>query len=165
MIDTLLLHIEPCYIVRAEVNGGYSAHGTGACVEEAEDNAVARAMAFAGLVRPADEDPRPSTPVPVAPPQPQSRPSAPVAPTPRQVSTTGTNPPWPGAEAMAEGKRIAELKAQTDADLKILGWSGADGKKHLFASYKKNLRGELTLPEYEEFAAFLGELVSHTQEG
>lgn len=147
MIQVELMQWEPVIVVRATVED-YQAHGSGATVEAAEDLAVARALAWQSKILLGVVSHEPVEVAVAAPPEPEPKPT----PTPRVLNTGNSNF---GGDSVADGKRFTELASATTVEMKRVGWGHDEGRNYLKKTYGKNKRGDLSLPEYEEFYAYL----------
>jgi hypothetical protein len=78
---------------------------------------------------------------------------------------TSTTPPYPERQdpPMAIPVDLSEIIAQTDVELKRLGWSNVQGRRYLEQTYRKRSRQHLTDAELIEFLAYLKAQPSQTK--
>ena len=182
------------YIVRAIATANNitlaTSFGTAATIEQAEDIARARLLAFMDIppadassvaqqatphktATPASPPPEPPPVVKKAPPEPDPTPvvtAPPPEPTPVVTEPSPEPEPTPVVKkappepdptpVIVENFNFDEAIAQTDVELKRLGWSKIQGRDYLQKTYgaDKVARKDLTAEELTSFLEYLREL-------
>lgn len=156
------------YVTRAEVRidrqwilgSGLAVH---ADLERAEERAIERALAVAGFSAEPDMVvvvPSVSTPVPPSNGAPYQ--AVPLAPPPLLpyeepvASGNGNGHHYaPGEHDLAPAADLSDMLAQTDVQMKRIGWQAKEGRDYLQRTFGKNTRSQLDAAELQEFLGFL----------
>ena len=179
-IDTSLLQVEKgLFIVKAQVVVNNTVLGTGIAgsttVEAAEDAALQRALNHAGFSSAhltLNSEIKASTPLPIgslspdplAPPAPppatngghSGSPALPPEPEPPPDVYTGYTPLEPELpEPPAEPEDLSDIIAQTDVQLRRIGWTAKEGREFLEQRFNKKSRHQLNEAELREFLRHL----------
>ncbi|WP_218081971.1 hypothetical protein [Anthocerotibacter panamensis] len=159
-VVTELLRVEQgLYVVRAEVAVDKTSLGSGLAsadtVEGAEDAAILRALKIAGFTsgQVALPEMRPA-PIPTAtPPSYERNGSAKTSPLPVSAPDPVLDKYDPEDEESFMD--LSELIAETDVQLKRIGWDSQQGKAYLTRTYGKTARKQLSEDELRDFLRYL----------
>ncbi len=178
-LDTNLVQVEKgIFIVKAQVVVNNTVLGTGIAgsttVEAAEDAALQRALNHAGfssahLNLTLNSEIKASTPLPIGSLNPETvghtpvtnggragSPSLPPEPESPADPYDGYTPPEPELpEPSAEPEDLSDIIAQTDVQLRRIGWTAKEGREFLEQRFNKKSRHQLNEAELREFLRHL----------